>query len=306
MRILVTGITWFAGRHLTRELMEAGHDVWGLDHVSHDDPASVAGHTTADLRDRDGLTEVIRTVRPDACVHLAAASSIPEAEQDPDTVLAVNIRGTINILEAVAAGAPAARVLVVSSSQVYGPAASIDPIAEDTELAPHNMYAISKAAADMAALARARHTGLDVVVARPENHTGPGQSPRFVVASFAGQIRAIRDGQAAPVVHVGNLDSVRGFTDVRDVVRAYRLLLDKGTSGSAYNIASGRHIQIGNVLDTLCRLAGVSPVIEVDIGRFRPSDTAPVLDTRRLRETTGWAPAFGLDETLADMLKETS
>lgn len=304
MRVLVTGITGFAGRHLTRELLAAGHVVWGLDHVSHDDPAGLAGHVTADLRDEDAIRDAVRVTAPEACVHLAAVSSVVEGQADPGAIFSINIGGTLALLNALADSAPRARVLVASSSQIYGPGVSEQPVSEDSQPAPHNAYAVSKVAADLAALAYPRRTGLQVVCARPENHTGPGQSDRFVVAAFAAQVRAIRDGRADPEVRVGNLESIRGFTDVRDVVRAYRLLLENGSSGKAYNIASGYRCAIGDVLDTLCRLAGVAPRITVEAARVRPPDASPVLSTRRIEQDTGWTPCVGFEETLRDMLHE--
>jgi GDP-4-dehydro-6-deoxy-D-mannose reductase len=160
---------------------------------------------------------------------------------------------------------------------------------------------VSKAAADQAARLYARHQGLHVVVARPFNHIGPGQQPPFAVPSFVRQLRDVAAGRAAEV-RVGNLDARRDFTDVRDVVRAYRLLLERGRPGEAYNIASGRRIAVRDVFDRLCRKLGVEPRIVSDPGLFRPADDSPLLDTRKLRHDTAWAPERDLDATLTDIL----
>lgn len=304
-RVLVTGAAGFVGRHLARELSAAGHRVLTTD-LAADAPPDLPDYRPADLRDRAALATLLRESRPDACVHLAAVSFVPDGDRDPAALLAINIGGTVNLLEALRTESPRTRLLLVSTAQVYGPAAAPDaqdrPLPEDAPCLPVTLYAISKAACEQAVFGHAAAHGLEVLVARPANHTGPGQSPRFVAAAFARQVRDVAAGRAHEI-QVGNLDSIRDFTDVRDVVRAYRLLLEQGTAGRAYNISANHRVRIGELLDRLQALAGTRAPLRTDPERVRRADAAPPLDIRRLQKTTGWAPAFTLDGTLRDLLQ---
>jgi GDP-4-dehydro-6-deoxy-D-mannose reductase len=190
----------------------------------------------------------------------------------------------------------------VSTAQVYGTRIRSNPVCEADALAPESLYAITKAAADGIARFYARQYGMNVLVARPYNHIGPGQDPSYVTAAFARQVLAIKRG-APPRLSTGNLDSLRDFTDVRDICRAYSLLLEKGIAGAAYNIASGRLVKVGDVLSKLCSLAGVQPEIARDPSLYRPIDSCLTLDTRLLQDATGWRPRIPLDQTLADILE---
>lgn len=302
-RVLVTGAAGFVGRHLIAELQAHGH------HVLTTDVGPGAGlpeYRAAELGDRQALAELVRTARPDACVHLAAISFVPDGDRDPSRLLSVNVAGTLNLLDAFRAEAPRARLLFVSTAQVYGPAPSIAaanvPVPENAPSYPLTLYAVSKVACERAVFAYGATYGLDVMVARPANHTGPGQSPRFVAAAFARQVREIADG-ASSELRVGNLDAVRDFTDVRDVVRAYRLILERGVSGLPYNISSNTHVRIGELLDRLQALGGTRAPVVVDPSLVRPADASIRLDVTRLRETAAWTPAFRLDDTLRDMLR---
>ena len=301
MRILITGAGGFVGRHTANELTAHGHEPIGLD-IGKAPPELAPDHfITADITDAKAIHKAIETTAPDACIHLAALSFVPSGVASPRTMLDVNLNGTINILEAFRLAAPTARLLFVSTAQVYGLTARPTPIREDDPLRPVSLYAVAKAAADTTALLYARDYGLDIRTARPHNHIGPNQSPQFAVPAFARQVKAIRNG-AAPLMKVGNLDNRRDFTDVRDVAVAYRLLIEKGHSGAAYNIASGHEVRMGDILDQLCELAGVHPEIVTDPTLFRPTDQAPVLDCSRLRADTGWTPGLPLARTLADIL----
>jgi GDP-4-dehydro-6-deoxy-D-mannose reductase len=200
--------------------------------------------------------------------------------------------------------APSAKVLVISSSEVYGRPTSRRPVKENDPFYPDNPYAISKAAVDQIALIYARQYSLPVVVARPGNHIGPGQSPNFAVPAFAVQLAAIAAKKGPAVIKVGNLDSERDFTDVRDVVRAYRLLIEKGRPGEAYNIASSREISLRLIMDLLCKITGVRPEIEVDPERYRQAEKRPLLDTAKINKETGWKPEITLETTLQDVITE--
>ncbi len=301
-RVLITGATGFVGGYLVAHFAEAYPDwlVTGTSrHVAPADSRIVA----CDLRDAEAVTALVEQVQPEMIVHLAGQSNVPASLKDPETTLANNILGTLHLLDACRAHAPHARLLVVSSSEVYGPTPpEAQPLCEDRPLRPANPYAVSKAAQEMLALQYARSYGLDVVVARPFNHIGPGQTGDFVVSSFARQVVAVeRDERRA--IAVGNLDAARDFTDVRDVVRAYGLLLERGARGGIYNIGRGTAVTVGELLDTLCRLGRVAITIERDPARMRPSD-APVMmaDTTLLRQTTGWQPEISLERSLDEIL----
>ena len=242
--------------------------------------------------------------RPDAILHLGGIAFVPLGWTEPQQVFSVNTIGTLNLLDAVRQRAPAARVLVVTSAEVYGSRPTPAPLVEDDPYRPDNIYGVAKAAADHSALLYAAHHHLDVMVARPSNHIGAGQSKDFVSSAFAAQLAAIAAG-APPVMRVGNLDQRRDFTDVRDVVRAYVLLLEKGQTGQAYNIASGRMIAIRELLEALCEVAQVHPRVEVDPALFRPTDARPAYDTARIRAHVGWQAEIPLRQTLAAIYADT-
>ena len=292
MRALITGAGGFVGAHLADHLLAAG------DHVECTD-RSTGG---ADILDRHAIAAEVRDARPDVIYHLAGQADVAASWTDPQGTLRINAEGTMNVLEA-AADAGVDRVVAVSSAEVYGKIGAADlPIDESLPLNPASPYAASKAAAEMIGIQWA-NAGLGVIRARAFNHLGPGQSERFVAAALGGRmVRAKAAG--AHEITVGNLDARRDFTDVRDVVRAYWSLLDRGEGGEAYNVCGGRGYRIREMLDML--LAGSSARVEVrvDPERLRPSDI-PVLvgDPSRLRAATGWEPEIPLERTLADLLE---
>ena len=306
-RVLVTGAAGFVGRHLVRELETAGHAVATTDALPADAPAAAGlpGYAAADLRDAEAMRALVRDARPDAVVHLAGVSFVPDGARDPSLALSVNIGGTWTLAGALAAEAPRARLLFVSTAQVYGTLPSPAPLREDAPPRPLSLYAVTKVAGEILLLARHAAGSLDAVVVRPGNHTGPGQTPKFVAPSFARQVLAAKRGEIA-ALRVGNLDSVRSFADVRDVVRAYRLLLERGASGGVYNVASPANVRIGDLLDRLRALAGCDAPVETDPALWRPTDACPDLDVSRLRADTGWEPAFTLDDTLRDLLADAA
>lgn len=295
MPILVTGANGFVGRAMCAELAHAGHRV-----LAHDLHAA-EGVYGCDLRDRRAVAAMVQALQPEGCVHLAGMAFVPHCVADPSEAFSINVLGTIHLLEALRQAVPDARVLVVSSASVYGKSIGAQLLSEEAPLAPCDPYAASKAAADLSALALARHFGSTLMTARPVNHVGPGQAHGYVLAAFVRQLRTLAASQAKPIMRVGNLESQRDFLDVRDVVRAYRLLLEKGRGGAAYNIASGRLRRMGEYLEQLSRIAGLAPEIQVDPQLYRPTDASPLLDTTRLREETGWAPEISMDAMLRNL-----
>ena len=290
MKVLVTGAYGFVGRHLVSELQQAGHEV-----VPHD---MVVGNLT----DPAHMSEFVAAHRPEGCIHLAGVAFVPKAWIDPANVFDVNVGGTLNLLEAIRAHAPACRFVYISSAQVYGGGLRDRPIRETDSMEPDNLYGVTKMSADLSTLLYARRYGMATMSARPCNHIGPGQSADFVVPSFASQIRAIRAGTREPLMMVGNLESQREFADVRDVARAYRMILEKGTAGRGYNIATGRFVKVRFLLETLAGLAGVTPRIEVDPALYRQTDTQPALDTTAITTDTGWVHQITLEDSLRDIL----
>lgn len=301
MIVLITGIGGFVGRFLTRELLAAGHQVAGYDLTADNTPDGVVHMVAGSITDGAAVMHAVGTIVPDACIHLAGIASPPVGRRNPEMMLNTNILGTAHILEALREKAPAARFLLASTAYVYGTPAADTPVGETAPLRPNGIYAVSKAAADLMTLAYAQDYRMHAMTARAANHTGPGQSPDFVVPAFARQIVALatRGDQA---IRVGNLDSERSFMDVRDVVRAYRLLVESGEAGKAYNVAAPVRVRVRWILETLAEIAGVAPRIEVDPSIFRPTDRTPILDTSLLTRDTGWRQQFNLRETLREVL----
>ncbi|MBK7947495.1 MAG: GDP-mannose 4,6-dehydratase [Deltaproteobacteria bacterium] len=287
MRVMVTGASGFVGRRLLPALAAAGFDPVGTDRE-------------VDVTDAEALARTIAAIRPEAVVHLAALSSVAESFRDPETCYRVNFLGSRALLAGVARQAPRARVVLVGSADAYAPTApQAAPLDEATPLRPRSPYARTKAAAELLGR-RAAKQGLDVVCVRAFNHTGPGQSDQFVVSSFARQLAAIAGGRAAPRLRVGNLDSVRDFLHVDDVVDAYRRLLDPAVPADVYNVAGSVGIPIRDVLAALIRIAGVVPEVEVDPARHRPTDWL-VGDATRLRRATGWQPRIAVETLLREV-----
>jgi len=302
MKVLLTGANGFVGQHLAHELREHGHDVVASD-------CEPPARCLLDITHAQRVAELVQYVRPDAIVNLAGIAHVPTARDKPRLAFEVNVGGLLNVLEGCRHHAPNARVLAVTSAEVYGTRGinSEVPITEDEPLRPGNFYAITKAAADHATLQFGADHGLHVMTARPQNHIGPGQSPGFVTPSFARQIaEQVAAGTNAKPLQRGNLDSRKNFSDVRDVARGYRLLLERGTTGQAYNLASDRHVRIGDILEGFYRLAGIEPNHERHDPYFRPTESAPILSIERIAADTGWTPEIPFEQTLADIYADAA
>jgi GDP-4-dehydro-6-deoxy-D-mannose reductase len=305
-RALVTGARGFGGRHLVAHLQTAGHEVWEVDQSAPDGAAAGAGGraATGDVCDFTFLRELAERARPDVVFHLAALTAARAAGPDDHRLYEVNVLGTRVLLEALVAADLRPRVLVTSSSAVYGaPPRAAQPIAEDAPLAPQTLYAASKCAQETLALTYGRMHGLPVVVTRAFNHTGPGERPEFAVSGFARQIAAVERGARPPTVRVGNLESVRDFSDVRDVVRGYLEAALRGEPGECYNVCSGEPRTMAEILEGLRALARVPVRIEVDPARLQPSDVPYQCGSfAKLEGRTGWRPGIAFTQTLKDLL----
>lgn len=310
MRTLVTGLTGFVGGHLAEHLLDAGDLVVGL---------SASGRWPEPLRHlerqarlercdlaeiaQDDLAELLKRKQPEVIYHLAAQSNPQASVADPRGTWALNLGGALNLLESVRASGLSPRVVLVGSGVCYGnPGREHLPVNESCPLRPNNPYAASKGAADLLGIQHHLAHGTNVVMVRPFNHSGPRQSPTYVLGGLARQVADAAAGRRARV-EVGNLDVVRDFTDVRDVVRAYRLLAERGTAGEIYNLGTGRGVKLADALQILISLAGRLIDVYVDPARVRAVDQPMlVADPAKLRASTGWEPRYTIEHTLADML----
>jgi GDP-4-dehydro-6-deoxy-D-mannose reductase len=307
MRVLVTGAGGFVGPYLVRALAEHGHEVHGLVRPSAAAGALAGSPVTvhqADVLDAPAVGALVARVRPEAVCHLAALSFVPAAERDPPAAYRVNVDGTLIVLAALREHAPGARLLSVGSSDAYGAVLSDElPIDEDVPFRPLTVYGASKAAAELTAAQWGRAYGMDVVRARPFNHTGPGQSPAFVCPALARQIAGIEAGRQPPVLRVGNLDPVRDLSDVRDVAAGYVALLERGMNSHAYNLCSGVGRSIRDVVDVFRSLARVPIDVEQDPALVRRVEVAALIGSaERAQADTGWRPAIPFERTAADLL----
>jgi GDP-4-dehydro-6-deoxy-D-mannose reductase len=317
MRTLITGIDGFVGSHLAEYLLGIGGvEVHGivvdpgktpnLTHVR----SSLTLHR-ADVLDSGQILQLVSTIRPERILHLAGQAYVPASFDDPASTFHTNIIGGVSVLEAARKTAQQGNVnpsvLIVSTGEVYGRVEPPErqPITEESPLAPNNPYAASKAGIDLIAQQYHRSFGVDVIVVRPFNHAGPRQSPIFVCSDFGKQLAEIALGKRAPTMKVGNIDTKRDFTDVRDVVRAYWSLFDRNSDNDVFNVCSGRAIAIREILDMLRDIAGVSVDVVREQHRVRPYDVPMVVGSYdRLKRATGWSPSIPIRKTLEDVFED--
>jgi GDP-4-dehydro-6-deoxy-D-mannose reductase len=306
MRVLVTGCWGFVGRHMVAHLVEEGHEVWGVDKKATVETFPGREYLPCDLTDPRSIGRLIEEAQPEGIVHLAAQASAGRSFEEPLRTFTANLMPTLHILETLRQRSLRTRVLVVGSAEEYGPVPpDALPVREGRTPDPQSPYAMSKHFQTQAALLYARLYRAEVVATRSFNHTGPGQKEIFVLPNFARQVVQIRRGEREPVLRVGNLEVRRDFLDVRDVVRAYLLLLEKGRVGEVYNVCSGRSYRLRDLVALLCERAGVDVRIEVDPSRLRPVDTEELRgDPSKLVEHTGWEPRYSIEDTIDSLLAD--
>ncbi len=300
--VLITGAAGFAGSHLIDLISSNGADIVAW-HRPGGAPATTRKNVTwqaVDVVNADAVRNAIAALTPAAVYHCAGAAHVGRSWENTTSTFEINVRGTHHLLEGLRHAGARSRIVVPSSAMVY--ARSEDVLTEDHPLVPDSPYALSKLAQEMTAL-RARGDGFHVTIARAFNHVGPRQDPFFAASGFARRIADIEAGKWEAEIAVGNLEARRDITDVRDTVRAYQLILEKGTDGRAYNVCSGRAIAIGALLDKLLSRAKVAIKVRVDPSRYRPNDV-PLLvgDPTRLTTELGWLPEISLDQTIDDLL----
>ncbi|MBI4721103.1 MAG: GDP-mannose 4,6-dehydratase [Chitinivibrionia bacterium] len=310
MRVLITGITGFAGSHLADYCLSRGDaEVFGIvrwrsrteniEHLINKIPL-----LECDLRDATSTRTVIEEVRPDFIFHLAAQSFVPTSWRAPSECLTTNVLGQLNIFEAVRKTKLGCRIQIACSSEEYGMVLPDElPIKEENPLRPMSPYAVSKVAQDLLGYQYFMSYKMEIIRTRGFNHTGPRRAPVFVISDFAKQIVDIEKGLKKPVISVGNLEAKRDFTDVRDTVIAYFLSLERGEAGAVYNICSEKCYRIREVLDMLLALSDAKVEVRQDPDRMRPSDVPVLLgDCTRFRERTGWKPRISFEQTLKDVM----
>lgn len=311
MKVLITGITGFAGSHLADFILEEHADVrvYGMirwrsrrENIRHlQDSIELV---EADLKDMVSMKKCLAHVKPDRIFHLAAQSFVPTSWTCPSETFCINSIGQINLFESLLSLGLKPRIQIAGSSEEYGLVHEDEvPMKESNPLRPLSPYAVSKVAQDLLGYQYHQSYGLPVVRTRGFNHTGPRRGEVFICSNFARQIAEIEAGKREPVMYVGNLEAKRDFTDVRDMVRAYWLSLEKGKPGDVYNIGSGTTYKIKDVLDMLLSLTDKKVKVEVDPDRLRPSDVPILLaDSSKFRNATGWEPRFEFSRSLKDLL----
>ncbi len=306
-KVLIVGAAGFVGSYLAAALQnEFGMDV-AMTKLPHEKLTGMDGMAVYDLNilNKEDVVELLMSVRPDYIIHLAAQSSVSVAWKNPGLTVDVNIKGSLNVMDAVRELYYKPKVLLIGSGEEYGHIRPGEtPIKEDNNLRPGNIYAATKACQNMIGSIYAKAYDMHLMMVRAFNHIGPNQAPLFVVADFCKQVAEIEKGLREPVMYVGNLAAKRDFTDVRDVVRAYGLLIQKGEAGETYNVGSGHAVAISEILDMIIANSSCDIKVEVDPNKLRPVDV-PIIeaDTTKLKQTTGWEQRISLEQTIRETLE---
>ena len=308
MKCLITGINGFAGTHLAEYLLGENAVIAGTVYPRNAglDITSAKNEIRlfpCDLASDKQITGIIKETQPEYIFHLAAQSFVPKSWQQPEETFNINVQGTLHLLQSVKEYAPKATVLFIGSGEEYGPPSSDKPLTEDHPLAPQNPYATSKACAGLLSAQLGRYYNIKIIRTRSFPHLGPGQSPDFVASDFCRQVALIEQGKQPPEMKVGNLNSRRDFTDVRDIVRAYWLAATRGIPGEVYNIASGKALSIKEILDKILALGDKQIKVVTDSAKFRPQDPPAICgSSQKLYKLTGWQPEIPIDQTLQEIL----
>ena len=304
MKALIIGAAGFAGGYLIRELVSAGWEVHASCLANEEIKEDCTVHAL-DIMDKGQILSVVNSVMPDVIYHLAAQSSVAVSWKKPQLTAEVNVIGTINVLEALReAEKKDIRIVLTGSGEEYGYIREgACPLSEDEVLRPGNIYAATKACQGMIGEIYARAYKMDIVMVRAFNHSGPEQADIFVISNFCKQAAEIEIGLKEPVIHVGNLEAMRDFTDVRDVVRAYRLLGEKGKSGQTYNVGRGKAVKISRILEMILEMAEMNIEVRSDPDRMRASDI-PIIepDVSKIYADTGWKAEISMEQTIRDTL----
>ncbi len=299
-RVLIFGVNGFVGGWLTREFVEHSYEVVGSDVGESALHEGLSGYRSGDLLDAGRVSAIVRDVRPDMVINLAAISSVGQSWKVPALTVQVNVVGAINVLEAARAMAEPPKILLVGSSEEYAP--SDKPLKETDPLDATNPYGISKVTQERMAELYGERYGLMIYRTRSFNHTGPGQSTKFVIPSWCKQVADIEKSGKPGVIHVGNLDVVRDFSDVRDVVRAYRMILESDYAGEAFNVGSGRAVSLRKLLAAVVVQSSQHVDVVVDENRIRPADTPFICgDVNHIATQLDWEPSFPIERTIADL-----
>lgn len=306
-RVLITGAMGLAGTCLAADLIKEGYEVYGLDRIGfrNDGMSPPFTHVfTENITDEGDVARILREVAPDQIYHLAAVFSEKSLSRGVQELFDINVKGTLNVLEISAAGKKIPRILIASSSAVYGDG-SEKPIDEHFPLKPVTFYGISKVIAEELGRFYSRVRGLEVTISRAFNNTAPGEARILVASEFAAQVSEMERGERTPVLKVGNIDAIRDFTDTRDVVQAYRLLMEKGESGGVYNISSGVGRPIGDIIDVLQSISTVNFKVIQEKSRLRPSGidvSRQIGNPDKIRNLTSWVPEISFQDTIGDLL----
>ncbi|MCL2197382.1 MAG: GDP-mannose 4,6-dehydratase [Defluviitaleaceae bacterium] len=305
MKALIIGAAGFVGGHLINHLLDCGWTVNVTKLAQENMEGGSFGAYDLDIMDKAAVENLLGKLNPDCIFHLAAQSSVALSWEKPALTMDININGTLNILDAIRSLKINPRILLIGSGEEYGHVLPDEiPLKEDNALRPGNIYAASKACQEMVGKIYANAYGLDIMMVRAFNHIGAGQSPAFVVSSFCKQVAEIEILNKEPVVKVGNLSAKRDFTDVGDVVRAYRILMEKGHKAEVYNVGSGDAIAVDDILKMILSFSSIPITVEVDAARVRPVDI-PIItaDISKIKNQTGWTPEIDLKKSLLATLE---
>ena len=299
-RILITGGTGFVGPYLIRLLKTNSSSIVVLSSGAPLRPEPGIRYYKVDLRDRESVRSVVRENSPDEIYHLAGITAVNTSRENPQQTFEVNVVGAYHLFDAAMSLVSPPRILNISTSQVYAPSTSW--LTEESPVGPDNPYAMSKAMAEFLAKQYSSSTK-GIITARAFNHTGPGQSTNFVLSSIAKQFAEMQDGSKAPTITIGNTEVRRDFTDVRDVVRAYQLLMSRGRVGEIYNVCSGAAPRLAEIIDLFQMVTGMKPMLQIDATRVRPNEVLQICgEPRKIFEATGWRPRITMAKTTRDLL----